>query len=391
MDSNWGRLPFGRPRDIADPTHPSLPRIAMIASFNIKEYGSNMAPSGDSYLEIAEKVLLAARRPLSTRELLNEAYLRDIVPPHLHGRTQFKTFGARLSEDILRFKDKSRFYRAQPGRFFLTQLLRDSSIPLEFRRPITAKRRTRELKTHDVLCLPKAMLQQAGAASGKCVSPAVMRDLLDPHVVQYALDVDSVSDDCLPVAAFVIVMRNTLALSYRVGRYRESRDGFTEKRSIGFTTYVSKHDNSLFDGADHGSARAGLAAMATDLDLPTGRDGFALNASSELLFFVEPVGEGMSSTMLAVVKFEVSDEFEPFTKRLAINDLHWEDIERGINNIDDFDPWSKHIICHQREQLLGNIGGGSAKILQHRGRALPPESDSFGRYNGHTKGTALAL
>lgn len=37
LDSNCGRLPFGRPRDIADPTHPSLPRIAMIASFNIKE------------------------------------------------------------------------------------------------------------------------------------------------------------------------------------------------------------------------------------------------------------------------------------------------------------------------------------------------------------------
>jgi hypothetical protein len=317
-----------------------------------------MTPTGDSYLEIAERVLAEVRRPLSTRELLEEAYIRGVVPPHLYGRTQFKTFGARLSEDILRFREKSRFYRAQPGRFFLSRFLDDASLPLEFRRPITAKRRTRELKTQDVLCLPKTDLKRLSAARGQSISPSIMQSLLDPRVVEYASDINSVSQNCVPVAAFVIVMRNTFALSYRQGRYRESRDSFQEKRSIGFTTFVSGHDNSLFDADDHGSARAGLAAMAIDLDLPTGRDGFALNAKSELLFFVEPCCEGEQSAILAVVKFEVADEFEPFTKRLAINDLRWENLERGINNIDDFDPWSKHIIRFQREQLLGFQGGG---------------------------------
>jgi hypothetical protein len=343
----------------------------MIISLNHKECVSSMAPVGGSYLEIAERVLAEVRRPLSTRELMDEAYIRGVVPPHLHGRTQFKTFGARLSEDILRFREKSRFYRAQPGRFFLSRFLNDTSLPMEFRRPITAKRRTRELKMRDVLCLPKTELERFSAAGGQSVKPSVMQSLFDPRVLQYASDVESVSQDCLPVAAFVVVMRNTFALSYRQGRYRESRDSFQEKRSIGFTTYVSGHDNSLFDGADHGSARAGLAAMAIDLDLHTGRDGFALNASSELLFFVEPCCEGEPSAILAVVKYEVADEFEPLTKRLAINDLRWENLERGINNIEDFDPWSKHIISYQRDQLLGIHGGGSARTF-HRGRRAIP-------------------
>lgn len=350
-----------------------------------------MASNSGSYLDIAEKVLAEVRRPLSTRELLDEAYGRGIVPPHLYGRTQFKTFGARLSEDILRFREKSRFYRAQPGRFFLTRFLNDTSLPAEFRRPITAKRRTRELKLQDLLCLPKLELKHLTAARGQSVDPSVMSNLLDPSSVQYAADIDSVSHDCLPVAAFVVVTRNTLALSYRQGRYRESRDAFQEKRSIGFTTYISKNDSSLFDGSDHGAARAGLAAMAIDLDLPTGRNGFALNATSELLFFVEPECAVESLAMLAVIKFEVSHEFEPFTKRLAINDLHWEDIGHSINNIDDFDPWSKHILSHQREQLLGNHGGGSKKTLQHRGRTLSAESDYLQQYHSHTKGIALAL
>jgi hypothetical protein len=57
----------------------------------------------DTYLGIAQKVLERARRPLTPREILREAYRSDLVPYHLHGATQHKTLQARLSEHILEF------------------------------------------------------------------------------------------------------------------------------------------------------------------------------------------------------------------------------------------------------------------------------------------------
>src|SRR5437763_111510 len=83
----------------------------------------------ETYLEIAEAVLRAARRPLTARAILDAAYRGGIVPTHLYGKTQHKTLQARLSEDILLRKLESRFFRTDPGYFFLSELRSDPKIP----------------------------------------------------------------------------------------------------------------------------------------------------------------------------------------------------------------------------------------------------------------------
>lgn len=342
-------------------------------------------------MDMAEKVLLDVRRPMSTRELLSEGYLQGLVPAHLHGRTQSKTLGARLSEDILRFREKSRFYRAQPGRFLLRELLNDQSISLDFRRPILAKRRIRELKRKDILCLSRASVQTINTGNGDYIAPLNMYDLLKSDSVNYVPDEANITDNCLPVSSFVIVMRDTFALSYRLGRYRETRDAFREKRTIGFSTFVSLLDNSLFDGADLGAERAGVAAMSTDLDLASSDLGVVHSDSSELLFFVPYDDNEAPSAIIAVIKYKAPEDFEPFTKRLSINDLHWINLEYDINNIDDFDPWSKHIISHHRNNLLGGMGGVSSDALFNRRGTLSVESDNLKRSSYNAKSSAMAL
>jgi hypothetical protein len=78
-------------------------------------------------------VLRAARRPLSPRAILAAAYRAGIVPNHLFGKAQHKTLQARLSEDILRFKLDSRFYRTDPGIFFLSEFRSDPKIADELK------------------------------------------------------------------------------------------------------------------------------------------------------------------------------------------------------------------------------------------------------------------
>jgi hypothetical protein len=72
----------------------------------------------DSYLEAAQTVLRARGKPLSAREIVYDAKKYGFLAPHLHGATMHKTLHARLSEDILKHRFRSIFYRTSPGIFF---------------------------------------------------------------------------------------------------------------------------------------------------------------------------------------------------------------------------------------------------------------------------------
>ena len=100
----------------------------------------------DSYLDIAHRVLSVARRPMSAKAILAAAHRSAIVPINLRGQTQVKTLQARLSEDILYHRSSSRFFRTEPGQYFLCELIADPDIPDKYKERFPARRRTRDLQ-----------------------------------------------------------------------------------------------------------------------------------------------------------------------------------------------------------------------------------------------------
>ena len=232
--------------------------------------GSGPAPTPtpaerlDAYLNIAENVLGNARRPLTPREILNHAYTEHMVPPHLHGRTQHKTLGARLSEDILIRRERSAFFRTNPGQFFLRRFLTDVGIPEKYRTPIIARRRERELQRGTILCLDAADLP---AMTGFEFSVKLILNLLRSNRFHYLDGLERGIADVV-VWSFVVIARKSNVLTYRIGRYRDGRDSFLRRRSIGFFRPVRDCDRTLFDLKDHGIVSSGVRAASIDLDLP---------------------------------------------------------------------------------------------------------------------------
>ena len=100
----------------------------------------------DAYLEIARIVLRAQGRPMGARSILAAAIKADILPKHLHGKTQQKTLQARLSEDILHAREASLFYRTEPGQFALKEFRADPDFPANWKVEFPARRRTRDLR-----------------------------------------------------------------------------------------------------------------------------------------------------------------------------------------------------------------------------------------------------
>ena len=304
----------------------------------------------DSYLEIAEIVLRRARRPLRPMTILDSAYFQGIVPAHLHGKTQQKTLQARLSEDILIRREKSLFFRTAPGVFFLREFLNDTSLPEEYRTPIPTRRRVRELRRGPALALNKSDLKSIVCQDGWVESSKIL-DLLHSERFIYD-DPNKPSKDSVFIWAFATIRKRMEILSYRVGRYREDRDPFLYKRTIGFSTLVNQNDMNLFNSSDFGIIDSGVHAALIDLDVYSSSENHEEHwKDAHLMYFSWTTSEDDSSDLLAVIKMQCPNWFEPTKRRLAMNDLRWLDMSTPLNDIDDFDPWSRSIV--EREGRWG--------------------------------------
>lgn len=296
----------------------------------------------DAYLAIAEAVLKVERRPLSSVAILAAAYRHSIVPPHLHGRTQHKTVGARISEDIVDRREKSVFFRTEPGKFFLREFLTDTTIPVEYRQPIATRRRVRELVRGPALVLCASDVRRL-APEGALIEPDRVLELFRNNGYRYD-DPKNLDGDSMLVWSFVSAWRKSEVLSYRLGRYREDRDPFLSRRSIGFSSLVYSDDHTLFNMRDFGIVDSGVNAMAIDLDMPEVPASKAKYCPGVLCSFIWTATSPGVCDLLAVINFQCPEWFEPVKRRLAINDLRWLDARQPPNNVDDFDPWSKVVL-----------------------------------------------
>ncbi|MCK1570335.1 winged helix-turn-helix domain-containing protein [Bradyrhizobium sp. 174] len=323
----------------------------------------------DAYLQIAESILRTSRAPMTAREILKRGLALGKVPPRLRGKTQHKTLQARISEDILLRRERSSFFRTKPGVFFLREFITDTSIPEKYRVPIIARRRQRELAVRQALAFDTHTVEHLCASTCSVSVPKIL-NLLQAQQFHYARSTKEARSEDVLVWAFMLVLRDNAVLTYRHGRYREERDSFLRKRSLGFFSPVVQDDLSLFDQSDHGIVASGLRALNVDLNLNA---EYELADSARLDSFVCTCEEKGTRNLLAVVYFDCPEWFEPLTRRLAINDLRWHDLSTPVNHLEDFDPWSQLVLDHA-QRTLGKVQpadeASAQEVYQFGGRGL---------------------
>lgn len=297
-----------------------------------------------SYLDIAEMVLTRRKRPMGPHAILKDAYLLDLMPGHLYGETQQKTLQARLSEDILHLKERSRFIRTEPGKFFLRSFLTDETIPAEFRKPMKARRRKRELTPDPVLCIAKDSLHKLSLKSEK-KSFFIFEHLRETGELTY-FKVKNTPADHVPVWCFAIFVREENVLSYRVGRYRAHDEYLTAKRTLGFTSLVTENQKTLFNRHDLGIVETGVMALAIDLDFPMGIEVLAAETSDTPAVVQVSIDNDIEAVLL-VIETGCPSWFEPTTRRLSMNDMQWIPFRVPPNHLDDFDPWTQAVVHHR--------------------------------------------
>lgn len=294
----------------------------------------------DTYLQVAETVLRAARRPLSSAAILKAARQAELLPYRLYGSTQHKTLQARLSTDILNYRDKSSFFRTAPGKFFLREFIEDKTIPKEFRKEVFARRRTRDLIRGPIL-VAKLNALKSKFRNQRTIAA---KDFMKPENLSLMLhyqDPRGRDNDVAAVWVFSVVRKGDYILSFRCGNYRDYRDSFSQKRSVGFSSVVSEECRDLFNFSEFGVSDCGVAAVSADLNIPIReRPELEEQFPHEIKKFMISEDRGKPCA-IAVLEITAPEWFEPLNPSLSINDVTWIRTDVCPNNLDDFDPWSQ--------------------------------------------------
>ncbi|MEI5680655.1 MULTISPECIES: hypothetical protein [unclassified Mesorhizobium] len=284
---------------------------------------------------------------MSARAIISAAYRAGIVPEHLYGKTQYKTLQARLSEEILYNRRNTLFFRTEPGVFFLTEFMSDPAIPQKFKTAFPARRRTRDLLNEPSLALSTRYVM-SDRFSQFHTWHELVKDAERHDALKY-VDPKAASADFTMIWSFSLVRRAESVLSYRIGRYRDDRDQFANRRTIGFPGIVGFTDNTLFSEGGYGAAEGALEAVLTDLDLSlrafTSDGHVELPASTDIVMLNRDEDRPI---LLLIMQWNCPDWFEPTTRRLSLNDVCWYNLSTKINNIDDFEPWSRAALEHVR-------------------------------------------
>lgn len=295
----------------------------------------------DSYVSIASKVLTEMRQPMSARQILQIAYQLQIVPDDLYGKTQHKTLQARIAEDILHGKAKSRFVRTGPGRFFLRSFLADKTTPERHRKEYFAPVRAEQLKRFDVLCVKRDAL-------GPTVSAGAQQTTISSipwWKTQYRRFSEIHDDLDLLHLRVMIVLRHGRELLVFKGAAL-ARDALGTVASLGVSGVVKREDKSLFAGDRFGLEEAAYRILIERLRLP-----HDIVESLEPLFVTENIqcvwniGEDLTDNIVAAIlvyncfsRDDVSRSIEDWL------DISWDPLPLRVNDLDRFDLWSQYLL-----------------------------------------------
>lgn len=285
---------------------------------------------------------------MSAKQILKLAFVENHVPRHLHGKTQHKTLHARIAEDILIRRTRSRFVRTQPGRFFLRSLIADPAVPEKFKSEFPAPRRAEQLQNFAVLCCSKDAFPTTAGEYLLSYDDG-RRRIEAAHAGYDVLGQVINRTDSVHFRVFTVVMKGCNALVSRLNV--RSVDSLLGKQSLGLLTFPTDADRTLFATDAFGFAEAALRCVIEQINFPEEKAADDNGLARPVAFIGNIPGHG--GAVGAIVSVECND-FDPVERNRFRSNLHWFDVRHMPNDIDDFEPWSRYLI---QSGLLKNIAG----------------------------------
>ncbi|MEQ9487437.1 MAG: hypothetical protein RIM72_00405 [Alphaproteobacteria bacterium] len=237
----------------------------------------------------------------------------------------------------------------------MVEFLEDPNIAEEWKKKFPARRRTRDLKKYNALGVKRSIalaLHNSTTSFGNFFSQTVADDAV------VAMHPDLMEDrGYCSMWTFSVVHKDNQVLAYRVGQYRDDRDAFANKRSIGFPGALGADDLSLFSEDSFGAEECAISVLQQDLDLSLAAFDRSDSQRPKIDSVMAVSGLGGNLELVIVLLWNCPKWFEPVTRRLSLNNPEWLHLEARHNNIEDFEPWSVQVLERLTEATRrANIG-----------------------------------
>ncbi|GEM_PF-6126721 len=299
----------------------------------------------NSYLQMSMSVLSKSRSAMSAREILDAAYRLQLVPEHLFGKTQHKTLHARLSEEILRNRNKSVFTRTAPGRFALRRM---SGSDGEVRGEYVAPQRSYQLKQFDIFC---AEVHEVAPYTKKTESPIPFRIISALFKTQISLR-NADKDKTLARLRLLVVIRfKDRFLTVTALDAADTGAG----RSFGFLGYIKGNDANLFSVESFGVDTAAKRTIAEQSEAPmTSIEALERTSDSDALrcIWMDEV-DGKYPSVVLFTELECRDPNEFLSYVPAHRSPRWTRVPAEINDLSSLEPISRKLMMSKgREAIL---------------------------------------
>jgi predicted NUDIX family phosphoesterase/dephospho-CoA kinase len=296
------------------------------------------------FLDVAETLLRKHKRPISARELVDLATDEKLFSDTLSGKTPHQTMKSKISTDIIRKGDRSRFVRTAPGRVYDRALLEDTAKAYE------AKRYTASPPRERVMVFPSRVLDGTERFQGIKESwIRVSRKLFRPTVCTYIDRIEAEQrQDVKQVLTYILVTRRNRILAFRRGTFSRVEDYLRGSNCIGFGGHVAEIDRSLYNvGSELQVIRDNaVRELFEELALPQKdkdrlRRGDGLRVLGLLNDDSSPTGR---RHFAVVLQYSVSTDplwEKPQRGEKSITQLRWIDLNALDVELKDFEYWSQ--------------------------------------------------
>lgn len=291
----------------------------------------SLASRRSSFLDAAEIVLREINLPLSPSEIASEAQARRLITTT--GLTPDQTMKAKLSTDVLRRREASRFMRTDPNRFALREWI--DTYP-----EYVADRFQKALLDEEVVVFPRDVLPKFVP----CPGLHQIDDLISTELLQhcYAMQRRDAEEDFTViqlVSAFLVRQGDKYATFKRTRRLPEAR--LHGVYSLLFGGHLNPDDVaplfSIFDAA------VGGYYIQRELEEEL---RFSRSPSLELVGVIYDTSREVSTQHLGVL-YEVVPEPDTdiqIGERGFLQHLQFETAEQVRGRLADFENWSELVL-----------------------------------------------
>ncbi len=314
-----------------------------------------MTSSSLTYLWAAEQIIRKHGRPLSAAEIVTFAQSSDLFSNAMYSKTPQKSLQARVSIEIIRNKEKSKFVRTAKGRFFLREfLIPDKSfdeVPaFHSERPLfavyEAPRREPSPSKERVLVIPQKHFKDVLGFQGlRADNGRLVSRLIKGRLEYLPRTVAEGTEAYKQVVTYVLVTCGDLVLTFERGRFSRVAEFLRGSLCIGFGGHVIEEDRNLFSYRDGGASENALRELTEELagvgNLKKGREESGL----EIIGIINDDSSDVGRKHVAVVyRYRIQDwaTWQKVSRgEASVNKLRWLDTQRERVNLTEYEYWSQ--------------------------------------------------